>query len=115
MGVLGGTLSECYFLWGACSGHGSFHSPYPAIHMASLCRLDLDGAIWDFCEVKGLGSLRGWACLMACHVRTVFVRWWVKSLTGTGCGSSTSPTLVWVSGGGGPQVKADAFTWGFAD
>ena len=47
-GVLGGTLSECDFLWGAYSGHGSFHSPYPVIHMASLCRLDLDGAILGF-------------------------------------------------------------------
>ena len=48
MGVLGGTLSECYFLWGACSGHRSFHSPYPVIHMASLYRLDLDASILIF-------------------------------------------------------------------
>ena len=90
MGVLGGTLSECYFLWGACSGHGSFHSPYPAIHKASLCRLDLDeGYLGFFVRLRDLGSLRGLGvCLVTWHAMSV--RW----SHGFGVGS-TSPTLVW--------------------
>ena len=94
MGVLGGTLSECYSRRGACSGHGSFHSPYPAIHMASLCRLDLDEAIGDFGEVKVIRVVKGLGVLDGMSCPYVFLLGGGSSLMGMGCGA-TSPTLVW--------------------
>ena len=58
------------------------------------------GLFGDFGEVKGF---------------RVVIGWWLKSPDGDGLWEFNVSDVGLVGGVGGPQVKACAFTWGFAD